>query len=565
MSLQAYLINRDQDTARLDFAMTSLSKVPDLVIERVSAVDGYDPEYDLARAARGLLPNPPKTPRELKDRSTSAVFLSHATCWARIANGTAPYGLVLEDDIEASADLAHLEQDIKSLAEFDLVFVNGRGGLYRKLYEKFEAAPAFLPLDDFHQTLARRLPQGTFEQKFFNKDGAIAWPPGGDGYVMSRAGAEKMLRIASGMTYLQHVDMVLYALSVKPETYRTVSQSPRAFANIRAQQKTDETLRGYFAKKVYISHETKGVGGSVRLTWRDGNPKARQAEASEMQSAKPSVTIHLGYHMTAASHLQAILNTNAGKLADRFLILNRMNDSSAALRQACMSLHACIAKEEDHGAATAAITSVAKGIRDKAIATSRNVVISDEEFAGLMVGRRNSKSIYPALEQTVRALKDGFAPLDVIFAVNEADDQTWLRRVHAHAVAHHLLAMSFEEFCEQVSGSNLLSSATKRLVDCVGEERVRVLPAIADRATIEDVNEQVSALLGADDISLEAPVLPQGALQRLGPAGLELMREMNAQGFNWWISDKIRKVLERRHDLVANPPDWPDRDSSKEQ
>lgn len=564
MSLQAYLINRDQDTARLDFAMKSLSKVPGLAIERVSAVDGYDPEYDLAKAARGLLPNPPKTPRELKDRSTSAVFLSHATCWARIAKGTAPYGLVLEDDIEASADLAYLEQDLKSHAGFDLVFVNGRGGLYRKLYEKFEAASAFLPLDDFHQTLARRLPQGTFEQKFFNKDGAIAWPPGGDGYVMSRAGAEKMLRIASGMTYLQHVDMVLYALSVRPETYQTVSQSPRAFANIRAQQKTDETLNGYFAKKVYISHETKGVGGSVRLTWRDGNPQGGQAETQQAHSAKPSVTIHLGYHMTAATHLQAILNANADTLSDRFLILNRMNDSSASLRQACMSLHACIAKEEDDSAAISAIAKAAKGIRDKAIATNRSVVVSDEELAGFMVGRRNSNSIYPALEQTVVALRDGFAPLDVIFAVNEADDQTWLRKAHAYAVAHHLLAMSFDEFCEHVSGSNLLASATKRLVECVGEERVQVFPAPRKQAIPEDVNEQVSALLGTDDMSLDAPLRPQSTLQRLGPAGLELMREMNAQGFNWWISDKIRKVLERRHDLVANPPDWPERDGNKE-
>ena len=68
-----------------------------LAIERLEAVDGHDPA---ALAASSAAPDSGLRPGEI------ACFESHRAAWRRIADGDAPFGLVLEDDVFLGAGAA---------------------------------------------------------------------------------------------------------------------------------------------------------------------------------------------------------------------------------------------------------------------------------------------------------------------------------------------------------------------------------------------------------------------------------------------------------------------------
>lgn len=99
MTVPAYLINLDRSPDRLGEISEQLSALG-IAFERVPAVDGRNLSDDDIGAVRvdtpGWLP---------LSAGEVGCFLSHRTCWRRIAEGEAAYGCVFEDDVLLSAHL----------------------------------------------------------------------------------------------------------------------------------------------------------------------------------------------------------------------------------------------------------------------------------------------------------------------------------------------------------------------------------------------------------------------------------------------------------------------------
>lgn len=100
----SYVINLADNITRMDNVRAQLD-AQGIAFERVEAVWGadlspeavarvYDAEANKRRAKQDLVPG------EL------GCYLSHIAAWRRIAEGTAPGGIVLEDDFQAAPDFA---------------------------------------------------------------------------------------------------------------------------------------------------------------------------------------------------------------------------------------------------------------------------------------------------------------------------------------------------------------------------------------------------------------------------------------------------------------------------
>ena len=108
-------------------------------------------------------------------------FLTHSECWHRVAQGTAPYGIILEDDVKFNAwAVCRLLDDIRELT-FDIVYLNDR----IQAWAKNEEHPVGKKTVEVGSLLYSLLINGTYSKQ--------VPPPGADGYLVSKLGALKLL------------------------------------------------------------------------------------------------------------------------------------------------------------------------------------------------------------------------------------------------------------------------------------------------------------------------------------------------------------------------------------
>lgn len=154
---------------------------------RLPGIDGGR----LCAAAVGRLAKDPAAPR-----GTLGCFLSHAAAWESLLAGTDPCLLVVEDDVIPLLDLPATLGGLNLPESWDLVFVNDRLTPRRDADDsaRFTTTPLDIAMRGFHPD-----------------DNA----PGGDGYLLSRAGAAKLLDWTAGDGFAHDVDwrMLAYALS----------------------------------------------------------------------------------------------------------------------------------------------------------------------------------------------------------------------------------------------------------------------------------------------------------------------------------------------------------------
>ncbi len=109
--MKTYIINLDQDTARLAFLTTSFNKLG-IPFERISAVDGRkfsDEAYQAFMQVRPRLRN--KGANKTWLRGQMGCFLSHYQTWEKIAAGNERFCAVFEDDLHISDDLKKILAD----------------------------------------------------------------------------------------------------------------------------------------------------------------------------------------------------------------------------------------------------------------------------------------------------------------------------------------------------------------------------------------------------------------------------------------------------------------------
>lgn len=181
------VINRRRDEARLArFAASAAARSAEFI--RIEALDGHDPAAPLF-LYRGLLGDSFWGGDRIKPGAFGC-FLSHAAAWRRMLAEDCDAALICEDD----AALLTRPDAIALPETFDVVLTGARIAEWRAPGD----APA--PLDEAIRAMAAsgRRP---------GQDG-LAAAPGAEAYVVSRAGAEKLLdlmtrdRIRAGVDWM---------------------------------------------------------------------------------------------------------------------------------------------------------------------------------------------------------------------------------------------------------------------------------------------------------------------------------------------------------------------------
>ena len=182
---EVFVINLDRNVDRLTDIGRRFAGFP-VLPQRIAAVDGTR----LARAAVAGL-----AARDAP-RGTLGCFLSHAAAWERLLAGRAESALVLEDDAQPMLELPTRFAALGLPPGWDVIWVNQR----MQPQADADATTGF--------TVHSVLPAVR---------GFPAWhdAPGGDGYLVSRQGARKLLDwcAADGMDGDVDVRMLAYSLS----------------------------------------------------------------------------------------------------------------------------------------------------------------------------------------------------------------------------------------------------------------------------------------------------------------------------------------------------------------
>ncbi len=178
-----WVVNLDRNAERMREMERQLAGTP-VPVHRAPAVEGKR----LPGAAVQRLTGQAKAAR-----GTLGCFLSHAWVWEQVAAGPDAYALVLEDDVIPLLALPPTLAGLNLPETFDLCFVNDR------MEPRFGS-------DDF-----AAVPMATVMAGFHPEDNA----PGADGYLISRKGAETLLRWVAEDGFSDDVDwrLVAYALA----------------------------------------------------------------------------------------------------------------------------------------------------------------------------------------------------------------------------------------------------------------------------------------------------------------------------------------------------------------
>ncbi|WP_226577756.1 glycosyltransferase family 25 protein [Acuticoccus sediminis] len=257
--MKTYYINREVDDARRQGLIDAAASFETLELERIEAVDGHRGGFSPATALPDLFPNLPERIRDPSARGYTAVFMSHAKCWRKLLESDRPYALIVEDDVRFTSDARSLDDAIVSLDRpFDIIFVNSRANRIMTLAGYERGRDVFVPVDGMYANLLRHQPAECLEASWVSKDGVLP-APGGDGYVLSRAGARRLLDYVAGLKQLFHVDVFLFCAAAGA-TLRDAPHLPLLF---RRAPDIGLSLDGYVWAK-FASFPRQDITSSVR-------------------------------------------------------------------------------------------------------------------------------------------------------------------------------------------------------------------------------------------------------------------------------------------------------------
>lgn len=559
--MKAYLINRDQDKRRLDFVMSSASRVDGIELERVSAIDAYADGFRIDDYLPEELVSRSQTINssrrgDIREKAMTAVFLSHAKCWGKIAEAEERFGLVLEDDVEILPGFEKLSADLEELDNFDSVFVNGRARQISALSQAKCAPPKFHSIVDACQNYFSSLSMG----KIFDNIGSNirpGMPPGGEGYLLSREGAAKLLEYFNCGGGIDHADFYIFLMGLPQELVDLGAKySPTVDRFRRSMLGSRPAFSGFIYSSPVVFHRPQLVGGSVRNPdWRPSQrPRDATAQPPASKSSNAGVIIHIGVHKAGSTSIQSRLDASRSILEGRFAIFHQGDNSTLELRKACQALHRSFV-------AKAPITEAQEQIRLSArdmveLSRNRKILVSDEELAGFMVGRGGTRRVYPALEEIALTLVKSFAPLAVSFVVYEREPISWLRSAYNQAVKHHRLGVTFDVFERQVFHPESVSKTADRLRRLLGEESVRSVDFVQDANGKFGLGERLFRIAGLDDTTISALPAAEDSNSSLNHGALELIRRLNQTRLENDALRIVRQTVIRNQGLfAASPPE----------
>jgi len=240
------VINLDQSPERMERTKAAFSRSP-VPLRRIPGVyGGYIP----SAACRALTGGASR-------KGTLGTFLAHVAAWEAVVASEFGHSLIVEDDAAPIMDLPARVADFGIPAGFDLCFVNER------------MQPDILPP---HHIIAPIT-------------SLLSWPadknaPGGDGYMLSKPGAAKLLELVAQDGFGGDVDWRLVGYSIGPDDLDRLSPDSTAAAVLQniPRQSAGRLTAYVLTPPVIRAANTESIRRAAAAAISQTTPSLRMAE-----------------------------------------------------------------------------------------------------------------------------------------------------------------------------------------------------------------------------------------------------------------------------------------------
>lgn len=283
------------------------------------------------------------------------------------------------------------------------------------------------------------------------------------------------------------------AFPVMPQEVTLASRRNRVLHPVRNKAGAAWKLRVMRSKhpQVYERKRNFIVENFGEDIWRDWSSEEVEpsrplaAEATQVQpvflnahSKQPPVYIHIGFHKTGTTYIQALLKKNEKALED-FLVINQRDPNSRNARAACQKLFSM--SDAD---ATSLIESIMREFSAlDSEAGNRSILISDEEMFGFIPGRHGYWRLYDKAHLVMQAAIDAFPSREVRFFAYTRPSTKWLRSVYVEALKNHHLKLDLEQFLANLQFEDTLTQLSRRLQELFGPDRFTFVEMESDVAS----------------------------------------------------------------------------------
>ncbi|NPD15174.1 hypothetical protein HOY34_08160 [Xinfangfangia sp. D13-10-4-6] len=161
---------------------------------------------------------------------------------------------------------------------------------------------------------------------------------------------------------------------------------------------------------------------------------------ADFPAGQPSLIIHIGPHKTGSTSIQGMLHQNAALLKSAGVVTLAGELPSKAGKAV---------ESRDFDSAKGLLSLIEDQI---ARSTAPVTILSQEDFAGDMFGRRNATQIYPTLVKNIRIMSRIFARHRPVFVFFRRDETEWLQSCYAQHLRYRNKFSSFETFAAAVQG-----------------------------------------------------------------------------------------------------------------
>lgn len=157
------------------------------------------------------------------------------------------------------------------------------------------------------------------------------------------------------------------------------------------------------------------------------------------------VFVHIGFHKTGTTTLQAVLKQNANLVGDRTMVLLHNSERLMPLQKACLSF----ARHPNDNAGEGIIRATHALLHDLDQSGIAKVLISSEMLSGPIPSFHRAGALGSAAVQIAPYLRRAFQRHDTSFCLYTRNQDRWLASLHAHLVRSRGIRLTQRAFLQR--------------------------------------------------------------------------------------------------------------------
>lgn len=214
-----------------------------------------------------------------------------------------------------------------------------------------------------------------------------------------------------------------------------------------------------------------------------------------MDKLKKKLLIHLGPHKTGSTAIQCFFNENKDYLNKKSIhFMSSSNIHRAALLLA----------QGKYQEAESQLNIVAHEILLK---PHDQIILSQEDFSGPLVGRGKGSKIYPRLTKHLRIIKRAFSKYDIKFVFFLRNEYEWLRSCYHQNLRYRTSFSDFEQFVAKFGNDFSWETVLKKPTSLFGTTLVTPVYEKDPKHNIQEIFKLLKCQLPPDFAKKQASLI----------------------------------------------------------